>query len=97
VRDGWVFLTNHAVVLLAIADDPESRLRDLATRTGLTERAVFDIVDDLCAAGYLTKTKVGRRVNYSLHPQGLRRPGVEIQSLYRLIELVQPSASTPQR
>lgn len=97
MREGWVFLTNHAVVLLAIADDPESRLRDLATKTGLTERAVFDIVDDLCVAGYLTKTKVGRRVNYALHPQGLRRPGVEIQSLYRLIELVQQSAgSTPE-
>lgn len=89
MREGWVFLTNHAVVLLAIADDPQARMRDIATLTGLTERAVFDIVDDLCSAGYLSKTKVGRRVHYDLHPRGLRRPGVETSSLHRLIELVQ--------
>lgn len=94
MREGWVFLTNHAIVLLAVADDPQARMRDIASQTGLTERAVFDILDDLSGAGYLTKTKVGRRVHYALHANGLRRPGVEINSLHRLIELVdRPEAS----
>lgn len=35
----WSFLTNHARVLLCIAHDPETRLRDIAASVGVTERA----------------------------------------------------------
>ena len=34
------FLTNHARALLCIADDPQVRLRVIAQRIGITERAV---------------------------------------------------------
>jgi DNA-binding MarR family transcriptional regulator len=66
VAASWTFLTNHGHVLLAIADDPETRLRDIAARVGITERAAQLIVSDLEAGGYLTKEKVGRRNHYTV-------------------------------
>ncbi|MEI5011653.1 helix-turn-helix transcriptional regulator [Streptomyces sp. NPDC087659] len=73
--DQWTFLTNHARVLLRIARDPEVRLRDLAAGIGITERAVQIIVADLEAAGYLTRTRVGRRNHYTVDPTvALRHP-----------------------
>ena len=47
----WGFLTNHARVLLCIAHDPGVRLRDIAARTGVTERTAYGIVTDLTEAG----------------------------------------------
>ncbi len=64
---GWTFLTNHAHVLVCIAADPEVRLRDVAARVGITERAAGAIVRDLEEAGYLTRDKVGRRNRYEIH------------------------------
>ncbi|WP_047869093.1 helix-turn-helix domain-containing protein [Nocardiopsis sp. RV163] len=73
--DHWTFLTNHARVLLWIARDPEVRLRDVAAGIGITERAVQIIVADLEAAGYLTRTRVGRRNRYTVdHTVALRHP-----------------------
>ena len=64
----WTFLTNHAIVLLSLAADPGQRLRDVAVTVGITERAVQRIVADLEEAGYVTRTRVGRRNHYELHP-----------------------------
>ncbi|AOT62267.1 helix-turn-helix domain-containing protein [Streptomyces fradiae] len=73
--DQWTFLTNHARVLLHIARDPDVRLRDVAASVGITERAVQLIVGDLEAAGYLTRTRVGRRNRYTIDPTvALRHP-----------------------
>jgi predicted transcriptional regulator len=63
---GWTFLTNHAHVLVAIARDPHVRLRDVATQVGITERAAQKIVADLVAAGYLSRTRQGRRNAYTV-------------------------------
>ena len=72
----WTFLTNHAHVLLCIAEDPGLRLRDVAERLGITERAAQRIVSDLVEAGYVDREKVGRRNVYRVnddlpmrHPQ----------------------------
>ncbi|MFP8905770.1 helix-turn-helix transcriptional regulator [Streptomyces atacamensis] len=73
--DRWTFLTNHARVLLHIARDPEVRLRDVAASIGITERATQAIVADLEAAGYLSRTRVGRRNRYTIDPTvALRHP-----------------------
>jgi DNA-binding MarR family transcriptional regulator len=69
----WVFLTNHAHVLLCIARDPESRARDIAAQVGITERAAQRILADLIVDGYITRAKVGRRNNYTINPRGLLR------------------------
>ncbi len=60
----WTFLTNHAQVLLLLSDDPEARVRDLAQQMGITERAVQRIVAELIEAGYLSRTRQGRRNRY---------------------------------
>ena len=62
----WSFLTNHARVLLCIAHDPGVRLRDIAARTGVTERTAYGIVTDLTQAGYVVKHKDGRRNRYQI-------------------------------
>ncbi|AXE25455.1 transcriptional regulator [Streptomyces globosus] len=73
--DQWTFLTNHARVLLWIARDQDVRLRDIAAGIGITERAVQIIVADLEAAGYLTRTRVGRRNRYTVDDSvALRHP-----------------------
>jgi DNA-binding MarR family transcriptional regulator len=86
---GWTFLSNHAHVLLCIARDPAVRLRDVAARVGITERAVQRIVTDLAAAGYLTVAKEGRRNRYVIHPeQPLRHPLERHRTVKGLLDLV---------
>lgn len=71
----WTFLTNHAHVLVAIARDPDARLRDVAARVGITERAAQGIVQDLVSGGYLTRERVGRRNRYEVDAaKPLRHP-----------------------
>ena len=71
----WRFVTNHAYVLEAIANDPTIRLRDIAADVGITERTAGQIVNDLEEAGYLTKTRDGRRNRYAVHEElPLRHP-----------------------
>jgi DNA-binding MarR family transcriptional regulator len=62
----WNFLTNHARVLLRIAQDPCARLRDIAASLGITERSTYSIVTDLTEAGYVVKHKDGRRNRYQV-------------------------------
>jgi hypothetical protein len=64
--DSWRFLTNHARVLLCIAQDPGLRLRDAAATLGITERSAYGIITDLTAAGYVVKQKHGRRNHYQI-------------------------------
>lgn len=71
----WTFLTNHARVLVQIARDPGIRVRDIATRCLLTERAVQRIITDLEHAGYLSHERRGRTNHYSvLAAKQLRHP-----------------------
>jgi len=75
VMQDWTFLTNHAHVLLCVAREPDMRLRDVAVAVGITERAAQRIVAELVEAGYLERSREGRRNRYALHPeQPLRHP-----------------------
>ncbi|MEU8180003.1 MarR family winged helix-turn-helix transcriptional regulator [Micromonospora sp. NPDC049044] len=73
----WTFLTNHGHVLLAIGRNPTARLREVAAEVGVTERAAQAIVADLEAGGYLHRTRVGRRNEYTLNPAGRFRHPAE--------------------
>jgi hypothetical protein len=64
----WTLLTGHGHVLVEIARNPHARIRDISPVVGLTERTVQAIVADLDAAGYLTRTRVGRRTRYTVNP-----------------------------
>lgn len=71
----WTFLTNHGHVLVCIAIDPEVRISEIADQVGIGERATQGIVTDLVEAGYVTRTKVGRRNHYAVNPDlPLRHP-----------------------
>jgi hypothetical protein len=63
----WAFLTNHAQVLVCIADEPGLRLRDVSERVGITERAAHRIVGELSDDGYITRERTGRRNTYMIH------------------------------
>ena len=39
----WKFVTNHLLVVLCIAEDPNTRMVDVAKRVGVTERAIQGI------------------------------------------------------
>lgn len=95
-RAPWTFLTNHAHVLLCIAKDPAVRMRDVAEKVGVTERAVQRIVTDLEDAGYLKRHRDGRQNRYeicaTLH---LRHPierGCQISALIRVVLAANPPA-----
>ena len=88
-KSEWTFLSNHAHVLLVIARDPEVRLRDVADRVGITERAVQRIVADLEGGGVLTRERTGRRNRYRLHPEiPLRHPIESHRSVGDLMGLI---------
>ncbi len=71
----WMFLSNHAHVLICVAREPGVRLRDVAERVGITERSAQGIVADLVADGYVVRTRVGRRNQYSVRADlPLRHP-----------------------
>jgi DNA-binding MarR family transcriptional regulator len=90
----WGFLTNHARVLLAIARDPETRLREIAAAIDISERRAFGIVTDLADAGYIVKERDGRRSRYHIQshlplrePLAERRPIGDILNVLTEAEL----------
>ena len=88
---GWTFLTNHAHVLICVARDPGIRLRDIASRVGITEGAAQRIVADLVAAGYLVRQREGRRNSYEL--QGdlpLRHPLEQEHRIGEILAVLRP-------
>jgi DNA-binding Lrp family transcriptional regulator len=62
----WNFLTNHARVLVCVAQDPGIRLREIGDEVGITERAAHRIVGELADAGYIARERQGRRNRYSV-------------------------------
>jgi predicted transcriptional regulator len=62
----WTFLTNHAQVILCLAETPDVRLRDVAERVGITERATQRILAELIEAGYIKTERIGRRNRYTV-------------------------------
>ncbi len=66
-QGGWSLLTNHAHVLMCIAAQPTIRMREIAARSGITERAAHRIVSELEAAGFISHERVGRRNHYQVH------------------------------
>lgn len=87
----WTFLSHHAHVLLCIARDPDTRLREVAAEVGITERAVQAIVNDLVEAGYLSRERVGRRNHYEVDRTAPLRHAMNREvDVGRLLGLVQP-------
>ena len=85
----WTFLTNHSHVLICLALEPELRLREVAERVGITERAVQKIVHELEEGGVLVRTKVGRRNRYTIREgRALRHPVEGHRRVRDLLDMV---------
>jgi len=94
----WSFLTHHARVLLSIAQDPGIRLREIGESVGITERAAHRIVSELAAAGYISRTREGRRTHYTIQsdmplPDSLAR-GKRVGHLLAILATRPPSRAT---
>ena len=93
-ESGWTFVTNHFLVLMCIAEDEAVRMADIAERVGVTERAVQRIVADLVRAGYLTRTRVGRRNRYQINDEmPLRHLETQHRRVRELLLLLAKDAS----
>jgi DNA-binding MarR family transcriptional regulator len=60
-------MSSHGVVLLHIARNPGSTLREMSEALDLTERRISQIVRDLADADYLAIQRVGRRSFYTVN------------------------------
>jgi predicted ArsR family transcriptional regulator len=90
----WVFLTNHACVLLTVAQQPDIRISEIADVVGITERAAHRILMELAQEGYLSVHKVGRRNTYKIKPDlPLRRPAYRGFAIKALLDALSPSKS----
>ncbi|MEM7306620.1 MAG: ArsR family transcriptional regulator [Planctomycetota bacterium] len=83
-------------MLVCLAIDPESRIRDVATRIGITERAVTKIIGDLEQEGLLSRSREGRRNSYQLSlDKPLRHPIEAHRNVGELVSLI--LKGTPER
>lgn len=62
----WGFFTNHALLLLSIAMDNTSTVREMASAVGVTERAVVAILNQLEEASIIVRERLGRRNSYQI-------------------------------
>jgi predicted ArsR family transcriptional regulator len=83
----WTFLTNHAHVLMCVSTEPEIRLREIAERVGITERAAHRILSELVDEVYVERERQGRRNRYKVrldlplrHPLDGGRPVSDLLS-----------------
>jgi PAS domain S-box-containing protein len=85
-----LFFTNHMQVLALVAEQPDLRLREIADRVGITERGTHRIISELVEAGYLARTRVGSRNQYSI----VRLPSADSQTAEVMRAITeQPSAN----
>jgi predicted ArsR family transcriptional regulator len=91
----WDFLTNHAHVLLCVANDPGIRLRDIAEAVGITERGAHKILSDLVDEGYVERERAGRRNRYNVRPElHLRHPLVQEREVGDLLGVLLAAAGS---
>jgi DNA-binding IclR family transcriptional regulator len=86
---GWTFITNHAQVLLTVAQKRNVRVTQIAAAVGITERHAYRLLHDLQEAGYVERLRQGRCNVYRIHPElAIGDPVLEQQSLRKLIGLI---------
>ena len=95
----WTLLTGHGHVLVEIARHPDARIRDISAVVGLTERSVQAIVADLESAGYLTRTRTGRRTQYTVNHDSVFRhsaqDGLRVGPLLALLSAADSGPENP--
>jgi MarR family len=90
-RAPWTLVTNHGLALLVIAAQPSCRISEIARILGITERATIRMINDLVRAGYVARTRIGRRNAYAVNRDAsLRHPALRWQKVTALLRLVEP-------
>lgn len=94
----WSFLTTHGRAMVFIAEQPDARLRDLAAALDVTERTAYGIVADLTEAGFVIKTREGRRNRYTIRddlpfPETITRD----HTIGDVLDLLAASRSQPRK
>lgn len=83
----WSFLTNHALVLIHVANNPRSTLREIASAVGITERAALSILRAMEEDKIISRTKEGRRNRYWVDFQALLEH--QLSRPFNVIELAE--------
>lgn len=87
---GWTFMTSHAVLLIEVSRRPDSTVRALAERAGLTERQTHRVLADLVESGYLERQRIGRRNHYRVNQDlPMRHPGVRHHQVGELLKALE--------
>jgi DNA-binding MarR family transcriptional regulator len=88
-RPAWTLLTNHGHVLLAVAGAPDARVTEIAAEVGISARATLTILHDLEDAGYVRRTKVGRRTHYTVDAaKPFRHPATATHRVGELLDIL---------
>jgi len=76
-------------VLLAVAQQPDVRVREIAAAADITERYAYRMLRDLQDTGYVERCREGRCNLYRINPDlAIGDPIVEEQSLRKLLRLI---------
>ena len=87
----WTFLTNHTQVLICIAQDVETTLRDVSLKVGITERAAQRIVADLVEEEIIDRRRIGRRNHYLVNRGAAMRHAAQANlQIGPLLDLLEP-------
>lgn len=98
VSPPFAFLTNHGAALLCVAEDPSIRMREIAQRVQITERAAQRILSDLISAGYVVRTREGRRNTYAVRTDlPIMLPNQRDVDLRSLLEVLLPTSPGDER
>ena len=85
----WALITNHASVLLHIAQHPRTTAREIAAAAGITERATRKIIADLDQAHFISKKKEGRRILYTINSETkMRHDNVQEIAVGKFLEVL---------
>ena len=82
-------MTNHALVLIEVWQQPDITVRAIAERIGITERATHRILSALVKDGYLSRKRVGRNNHYFVQRDArFRHPHLAHLQIRLLLEAV---------
>ena len=63
----WSLFTSYGLVLAAISRSSNKTTREIGDDVGITERRAHKIIVELEHAGYIKRTKVGNRNEYTIN------------------------------
>jgi DNA-binding MarR family transcriptional regulator len=87
----WSLLTTHALVLLCIARNPDTRVREIAQSVGISERGAHQIVADLVDGGYVRRARVGRRNRYAIDERtAIKQTPIRHRKVASIVALLEP-------